>query len=224
MAIDKVSRILDERVGGWPLLEHPFYKAWTAGTLTKTDLAFYSTQYWRQVEAFPGYLEAIASRLGPGRARDVVTDNLRDEVDGDHARLWVDFSESLGVSRDELDRSAPEPETRACVSQFDSAAQKAPLPFALGMLYGYESQTPAVATTKAEGLRRHYGIDGDGTRYFELHGQLDVLHAGELAGAIEDVASDDSDLSRAAAGAEAGARAVWGLLDGVIRSQQVGAC
>ena len=50
---------LDEATADKRLLEHPFYQAWAAGTLTQDDLAFYSTQYWRQVEAFPGYLESL---------------------------------------------------------------------------------------------------------------------------------------------------------------------
>jgi uncharacterized damage-inducible protein DinB len=44
------------------LLDHPFYRAWTAGTLTGEDLAFYSTQYWRQVELeTAAFLESLSA-------------------------------------------------------------------------------------------------------------------------------------------------------------------
>ena len=51
------------------ILEHPFYKAWAAGTLTLEDLSHYSAQYWRQVESFPAYLDHLAERLPDGLAR-----------------------------------------------------------------------------------------------------------------------------------------------------------
>ena len=85
------------------------------------------------------------------------------------------------------------------------------------MLYGYESQTPEVATTKVEGLRSFYGLSGAATEYFELHGELDVEHSTELAAAIDKVASDEAGLAEAEAGARAGAEAIWMLLDGVER-------
>ena len=66
---------------GHRLLTHPFYRAWTEGTLTTADLATYAVQYWRQVQAFPGYLETIAGRLPHGRVRSIVEGNLSDERD-----------------------------------------------------------------------------------------------------------------------------------------------
>jgi pyrroloquinoline-quinone synthase len=212
-----LARVLDAVVGERPLLEHPFYQAWSEGKLTAEDLAFYSTQYWLQVEALPGYLEALADRLPDGDVRRIVTDNLSDERDGDHAGLWKAFAAALGVGDDALDSAAPEPETRSCVEAFSDAARDTAIPFALGMLYGYESQTPAVSKTKVRGLREHYGIDGAGLDYFELHADLDVEHAGELASALARYTETAEGLQEAGSGARAGAEAVWTLLDGVAR-------
>ena len=78
------------------------------------------------------------------------------------------------------------------------------MPNSLGMLYGYESQTPAVARTKVAGLKEHYGIQDAGVDYFELHADLDVEHSADLAAAIGSLADDDGALSEAAAGARAG--------------------
>ena len=211
---------LDEAVAEHDLLQHPFYKAWTAGTLTQEDLAFYSTQYWRQVEAFPGYLQTLAARLD-GVGRDIVEENLADEVDDDHAGMWLRFAEALGVDDETVKTSEIEPETKTCVETFaESMASKSPA-FALGMLYGYESQTPAVAKTKVDGLRRHYGIEGDGAHYFELHGELDVEHTAELARAMAETITDESAKAEAVDGARAGAAAIWTLLDGVARTRDI---
>jgi pyrroloquinoline-quinone synthase len=199
------------------LLDHPFYQSWAAGTLEREDLGFYAGQYWRQVEAFPDYLRAAAARMAPGAPRETVEANLRDEVDDDHAGLWLRFAESLGRKENEIRTAPPEPETAECVSRFSTAAESASAPFFLGMLYGYESQTPEVAKTKVEGLRDHYGIVGRAAEYFELHGDLDVEHSAELAGAIAQLCESEEELSDAEEGARAGARAIYGLLDGVAR-------
>lgn len=217
----QIKSTLDAESTGYRLLEHPFYQAWSAGTLTTGDLAFYSTQYWRQVEAFPGYLEALADRLPEGPARAIVEANLRDERDDDHPGLWLDFARALGAEEGAVRASTPEPETTECVSKFAEASTSRPAPFALGMLYAYESQTPEVAHTKVDGLRRHYGITGPAAAYFELHGKLDVEHAAELAEALVDVVADEHDLAEARAGARLGAAAVYELLSGVARVRAI---
>ena len=89
------------------------------------------------------------------------------------------------------------------------------------MLYAYESQTPAVAKTKVEGLRDNYNIDGDAVTYFELHGELDVEHTEGLVRALEEVATTPEAEQDAIDGARAGAAAVWRILDGVTRVQEI---
>ena len=199
------------------LLDHPFYKAWAAGTLERDDLGFYAGQYWRQVESFPDYLRGIAGRMAAGGPRETVEANLSDEVDDDHAGLWLRFAEALGRDESAVRTAPVERETKDCVSSFSTAANSSSLPFALGMLYGYESQTPEVAATKVRGLRDHYGIAGRAAEYFELHGQLDVEHSADLAAAIAELCESEDDLSQAEAGAREGAGAIYGLLDGVAR-------
>jgi pyrroloquinoline-quinone synthase len=212
----EVARRLDNATAKRRILEHPFYEAWASGTLTLDDLGTYAGQYWRQVEAFPTYLTKVAESLPHSTARRIVESNLRDEVDGDHAGLWLKFASAVGSDELKITTTPPTAETRRCVQAFDTATQKS-ASYALGMIYGYESQTPAVAKTKVEGLREHYGIGGDGARYFELHGDIDVEHASELAEAI---AISDGSIEEAEAGAAAGAEAIWVLLDGVERLRQ----
>lgn len=222
--MNDLTRRMDDATAATRLLDHPFYKAWAAGTLSKEDLRFYSTQYWRQVEAFPGYLSALAERLPAGTAKDTILANHSDEVDGDHAGLWIAFAEGMGAPEAEVKSSSVEPETQACVANFQAGTESASEAFALGMLYGYESQTPAVAETKVAGLRSHYGVEGPALEYFELHGEMDVEHTRELADALATVAVDEDSQAQAVAGAQAGAEAIWGLLDGVARVRGIEAC
>jgi pyrroloquinoline-quinone synthase len=218
----EIARRLDRSTADDRLLDHPFYRAWADGSLTTDDLGFYAAQYWNQVEAFPGYLEALAGRLPDSEARRSVLENLADERDGDHPGLWLRFAEAVGAGRDAVTSTPAEKETLACIAAFESAVRdRSPL-FALGMIYGYESQTPGVCETKISGLREHYGIDGRAVASVALHGDLDVEHAGELAAAISELAHSEEDLRDAEEGATAGARAIRGLLDGVARVRAIG--
>jgi pyrroloquinoline-quinone synthase len=215
---EEIAERLDRATADRRLLDHPFYQAWAAGELSIGDLKDYSGQYWRQVENFPGYLSSLADRLS-GDAAEIVKRNLRDEVEDDHAGLWLKFAAAVRAQADEVRAARIEPETQACVDAF-TAADDESASFALGMIYGYESQTPGVAATKIKGLKEHYGIDGEGTTYFALHGELDIEHAAELTEAIAHVATDESSLQDAERGARAGAEAIWTLLDGVERCRQ----
>ena len=56
-----VLRRLDDLIASRSILEHPFYVAWTAGTLSREQLAAYAESYYPHVAAFPGYLEQAAA-------------------------------------------------------------------------------------------------------------------------------------------------------------------
>ena len=60
MSIDVWERIEQARER-WNVLEHPFYQRWSAGELTADELADYSGQYRRAVEA----IAAVAWRYCP---------------------------------------------------------------------------------------------------------------------------------------------------------------
>lgn len=216
-----IAARLDAATAEHRLLDHPFYKAWSEGRLHRDDISYYATQYWRQVQAFPGYLEAMARRLPRSSARSIVLANLADERDGNHPGLWLRFAEAVGVSTNQVMTSREEPETQACVDAFRKGVKAGSPAFGLGMLYGYESQTPAVSATKVTGLREHYGVSGEGLDYFALHGELDVEHSAQLTEAIADVTESDAEIAQAEAGARAGAEAIWKLLDGVVRVRDI---
>jgi pyrroloquinoline-quinone synthase len=70
---------LDARVANFDLLCHPFYKAWSAGELSREDLREYAQDYYHQVHAFPTYLAELAIRLDEGELRRAVLANMADE-------------------------------------------------------------------------------------------------------------------------------------------------
>jgi pyrroloquinoline-quinone synthase len=155
---------LDAEIAKRHLLLHPFYQDWQAGRLSRERLRLYAAQYYRHVEASPRYLKMVASRAG-GRLRELVLENLAEEENpvAPHAKLWQDFATAVGVAPEQLWSSAPLPGTRRLVRTYGEICSRDSLEEAVAALYSYEAQVPEIATSKIDGLRRHYGMRLPGT-------------------------------------------------------------
>jgi pyrroloquinoline-quinone synthase len=209
---------LEERIARYDLLCHPYYKAWTAGELTREDLCQYATDYYQHVAAFPAYLSALHSRLDDSELRRAVLRNLcGEEIDGrPHSELWLDFAEGMGADREQVRQSQAKPEVRELIGEFRRVALEGSTAEALAAFYAYESQVPRVAKAKADGLAERYGADAKTCGYFKLHQLADVEHSQvwrELLSA--EVAAHPEQADSALAAAETAAQALWHVLDGM---------
>jgi pyrroloquinoline-quinone synthase len=215
---------LEARIGKYDLLCHPFYKAWSAGELTRDDLREYAQDYYHHVEAFPSYLAALGMRLEEGELRRAVLANMCDEKGGDgrpgrdsvpHSDLWLDFAEGMGSSRN-LDWHSPVPEIRQLIRHFQQVASEGSPEDALAAFYAYESQVPRVATEKERGLREMYGADDKACGYFALHATADVYHSRVWRKQLETrIAAHPEAADAALDAAENAARMLWKALDGI---------
>jgi pyrroloquinoline-quinone synthase len=200
---------IEEARERWNVLRHPFYQRWSAGELSRKDLARYSGQYRHAVRAIAAASEAAADAAPerPELRRHAVEER-------DHVALWDGFVEAAGGSV----ADAPTPETEECVRAWQSPAVTAlgdDLLARLVRLYAIESGQPAISRIKRQGLVGCYGFnDGPGTAYFRLHESRDAEHAAEARELIEELAAE-GDQDELAAAAEATLRANWRLLDGV---------
>ena len=209
---------LDARIAKYDLLCHPFYKAWSAGELTREDLRNYGQNYFHHVNAFPEYLQAFAARLPEGEMRRAVEANHDDEMGGHgsrpHSELWLDFVEGMGGER--AGTTKPIPEMDALMRHFHSAALEGGAEAALATFYAYESQVPRVAAEKSRGLQQMYGADAKTCEYFNLHTTADVYHSRawkhQLANAVQGNAEAAERALNAAGNA---AKALWNALDGI---------
>jgi pyrroloquinoline-quinone synthase len=218
MELQAFFAALEERIARYDLLCHPYYKAWSAGQLTRADLREYASDYYHHVAAFPAYLSALHSRLDDGELRRAVLSNLCDEeIRGrPHSELWLDFAEGMGADRDEVRQREPLPEVEDLIAEFRRIAREGSTAETLAAFYAYESQVPRVAQAKAEGLALHYGADAKTCGYFTLHQFADVEHSHvwhELLAA--EVAAHTEQAEDALAAAETAAKALWRTLDGM---------
>jgi pyrroloquinoline-quinone synthase len=198
---------LDEVRRSCDVLEHPFYQRWSAGGLTREDLAIYSGQYRHAVVAL-ATASRRAAELAQGAEADELSEHAREEEA--HVALWDRFASATGGDA----AAAPAPGTAACAEAW--AGEERDLLAHLVALYAIESAQPAISRVKADGLRELYGYgsDADATAYFELHAERDVEHAASERTLIEprlDGADHDALLAHARSVLEGN----WALLDSV---------
>jgi pyrroloquinoline-quinone synthase len=190
----------------WNVLEHPFYERWSAGELTREELASYSGQYRHATVAIAELSAAVADSAPEAERAGLRRHAAEEEA---HVALWDGFVDAVGGD------SAAEPsaETRECVDAWTAEGDRVAQ---LVRLYAIESGQPQISRTKREGLAAHYGIgDGPGNEYFRLHEKADVHHAAEGRSLIEAHMGEGADPDALIAAAEAAFRANWRLLDGV---------
>jgi len=215
---------IDAQVAAKHLLNHPFYQAWTRGELSREALQDYARQYYHHVAAFPTYLSAVHANTDDPAARRQILANLIDEEAGcpNHPELWLRFAESLGVGREEAQSAALWEETRHLIATFRAVCRAGSTTEGLAALYAYESQIPAVAESKIDGLTKFYGLnDPQGYRYFTVHVEADREHAAVERALLESRLDD----ATGPAACQAVARvldALWEMLSGVCRRHAIG--
>jgi pyrroloquinoline-quinone synthase len=206
---------LDALIEEYHLLKHPFYQAWTKGTLSREALQLYAEQYYQHVRAFPENLKQLADRAEEPLA-GLVEDNLAEELDpvSPHPVLWRQFAESLGVSDASLDEAHALPGIAALLDSYDEAASQGTMAQAVAAFYVYEAQVPEIATQKISGLKRFYDItEPRALAYFGVHEEADVRHRAAWREWLAGQNTDDS--LGVLCVAERSLKALWGALDAV---------
>jgi pyrroloquinoline-quinone synthase len=180
----------------WNLLEHPFYKRWSCGELSRDELAHYAGEYRHAVVA----LAETATKSGS-------TEHAREEAE--HVFLWDEFAAAFDADT----VREPSAATRECVVAWTAPEDRRE---ALAVMYAIEAGQPAVSQAKLDGLAEHYGVGADepGAAYFALHATLDYEHAAESRQELE-AEADATDGDRLVDAAERALRGNWILLDGV---------
>ena len=187
------------------VLEHPFYVRWSAGELSREELARYAGQYRHATEALARLCREAAEAAPERHRAEIATHAAEEEA---HVGLWDGFVEAAGGEIG----AEPTAETAECVTEWTSPDGYLGL---LARMYAIESGQPEIARIKREGLARFYGINGRaGSEYFRVHEQADHAHAEDSRRLIEEeMSAEDADVVVAAA--ESAFRANWRLLDGV---------
>jgi pyrroloquinoline-quinone synthase len=198
-----ITRQLNEIVAERSLLNHPFYQAWSAGTLPVEDLQTYAREYGAFIEMLP-------------LAWETLKDAETSQEEREHAELWREFASALGTRVNGSGKVAE-------VSDLTSTAARlfADPASAAGALYAFEVQQPATAQSKLEGLKLHYKLPASVEPYFELHSHNEH-EAAKLLGRIEAMSAEDRQ--RSAQACTEMANALWNALSGIYGKERMQDC
>ncbi len=199
------------------LLKHSFYQMWEKGTLPLEVMQKYAEQYYHLERNFPTFLSLMLMTCDSEGARAKILENFNDETAGvkNHRELWLRFGEAIGATREAMKNSVMLPETKAAIETFQRLCGASYLTGAAA-LAAYESQIPAIAAKKMEGLRKNYGIEeARGLEFFQVHGQIDVKHADAWWDILKGLPEDQK--AEVEAATKEASEALWNFLSGVLR-------
>ena len=209
------SKILNKKLDQHHLLNHPFYKSWNEGKLTREIIKDYAEQYYQHVKAFPRYISATHSICEDIEKRKILLENLQDEENpnADHPKLWKNFALAMGADPDKIENVKREWFTNDMIENFFYQARKS---YAEGLasLYTYERQIPEIAETKIRGLKKFYGVTSkEGLEFFEAHKAADVIHRKECEKLLDALTEEEKDKAEKASMLTA--RYLWNFLSGM---------
>ena len=209
------SKKLNKKLDQYHLLNHPFYKSWNEGKLTREIIKDYAEQYYQHVKAFPRYISATHSICEDIEKRKILLENLQDEENpnADHPKLWKNFALAMGADPDKIENVKREWFTNDMIENFFYQARKS---YAEGLasLYTYERQIPEIAETKIRGLKNFYGVTSkEGLEFFEAHKAADVIHRKECEKLLDALTEEEKDKAEKASLLTA--RYLWNFLSGM---------
>ena len=215
------SQELNKKLDQYHLLNHPFYKSWNEGKLTREIIKDYAEQYYQHVKAFPRYISATHSICEDIEKRKILLENLQDEENpnADHPKLWKNFALAMGADADKIENVKREWFTNDMIENFFHQARKS---YAEGLasLYTYERQIPEIAETKIKGLKNFYGVNSkEGLEFFEAHKAADVIHRKECEKLLD--ALTEEEKVKAEKASVLTARYLWNFLSGMSTKHKI---
>ena len=215
------SQELNKKLDQYHLLNHPFYKSWNEGKLTREIIKDYAEQYYQHVKAFPRYISATHSICEDIEKRKILLENLQDEENpnADHPKLWKNFALAMGADKDKIEDVKREWFTNDMIENFFHHARKS---YAEGLasLYTYERQIPEIAETKIRGLKNFYGVTSkEGLEFFEAHKAADVIHRKECEKLLD--ALTEEEKVKAEKASMLTARYLWNFLSGMSTKHKI---
>jgi pyrroloquinoline-quinone synthase len=181
---EEISRSPKQRVN------HPFVRAVSAGTASIDQIRNWAVQDYQFRRAVPRiamlrYLACTDPDFGP-RLYEVVEDETRGLRPGSvgHADMFVEFAESIGIARKELENAELRPATAAHLYYAELIIHTLPWFVMMAAQIGAEGTFPPAVAALGKGFTKNYGMSPQSVRFFTVHVEADEDH-GTLA---EDIA------------------------------------
>ncbi|MGH7950023.1 MAG: TenA family transcriptional regulator [Candidatus Binataceae bacterium] len=198
---------------------HPTIDKIARGQLEPSQLRHWATQLYIGNKGHnANILGLIYAKCDDFGARKAIVENLNEEelgrqsgVGRSHMELYLEFGEALGIPRQQLVHARMTPDATAMVHWMYWLANSKPWYTTLaGISLGSELFNPDAYVRVIDGLRKHYGLNDDGVRFFSVHVEVDKEHGDSSAGSIFR-AIPESDASEALWAVETHIALMWRL-------------
>jgi pyrroloquinoline-quinone synthase len=181
---EEIARSPKQRVN------HPFVRAVCAGTASLEQIRKWALQDYQFRRAVPRiamlrYLACTDPEFAP-RLYEVVEEETRGLATGSagHADMFIEFGESIGITRKELETAELRPATAAHLYYAELIIHTLPWFVMMAAQSGAEGTFPPAAAALGRGFIKQYGMSPQSVRFFTVHVEADEEH-GTLA---EDIA------------------------------------
>lgn len=171
-------------------VNHPFVSAVCEGKATMEQIRRWALQDYQFRRAVPRiamlrYLACSDPEIAT-RMFEVVEEETRGLLPGSagHADMFVEFAESIGIARKELESAELRPATAAHLYYAELIIHTLPWFVMMAAQIGAEGTFPPAAAALGKGFIKQYGMSPQSVRFFTVHEEADEEH-GKLA---EDIA------------------------------------
>jgi pyrroloquinoline-quinone synthase len=185
---EEFVRQLKEEIARSPKqrVNHPFVRAVSAGTASMEQIRKWALQDYQFRRAVPRiamlrYLACSDPEFAP-RLFEVVQEETRGLTTGSagHADMFVEFAESIGIRRKELETAELRPATAAHLYYVELIIHTLPWFVVMAAQMAAEGTFSAAAAALGRGFIKQYGMKTEAVRFFTVHVEADEAH-GTLA-------------------------------------------
>jgi pyrroloquinoline-quinone synthase len=163
-------------------VNHPFVRAVCAGTATLDEMRRWAVQDYQFRRAVPRiamlrYL-ACSDPEFAARLYEVVEEETRGLLPGSagHADMFLEFTDHLGITREELDTTPLRPATAAHLYFAELIIHTLPWFVMMAGQMGAEGTFPPAMAAMGKGLIANYDIPPEKVRFFTVHVEADEDH------------------------------------------------
>jgi pyrroloquinoline quinone (PQQ) biosynthesis protein C len=167
-------------------IKHPFLKAVCNGTATMDQIRAWAIQDYQFRAAVPRiamlrYLACSDPKIAQ-KLWGVVEEETRgmDTGTAGHNQLAIQFAESIGLTRTQLDNAELLPSTAAHLYYVELIIHTLPWFVVMGIQIGAEGTFGPAAAALGHGFIKNYNMKPDDVRFFTVHSEADEEH-GNLA-------------------------------------------
>ena len=167
-------------------VNHPFVLSVSEGKASMEQIRAWALQDYQFRRMVPRismlrYLACTDPEFQP-RIYGVVQDETRGLRAGSigHPDMFVEFAESIGVTRHELETAALRPATAAHLYYAELIVHTLPWFVVMAAQMGAEGTFPPAVAALGKGLIKNYGLKPEQVRFFTVHFEADEEH-GTLA-------------------------------------------